>query len=69
MFNKTKTEIMEEVELKKACALVERHCRSLGKDCTVIFTLNGVSIAPQEWAADSFGETLFEALEEAESNH
>lgn len=58
----------QEIDLKKACNLVERHCRALGKNCTVVFTHDGVSIAPPAWAGDSFGDTLFEALSDAEGH-
>jgi hypothetical protein len=63
MNKKNKEQEME--ELKKACVLVENICRSLGRDCTVVFHRDGVSVAPPEWAGDSTGDTLFEALEDA----
>ena len=54
-----------EEELQKACQTVERHLRSIGKDCEVIFTDDGVHIAPLAWSGDVVEETLFEALQEA----
>lgn len=49
-------------EFRKACAIVERHARAIGKDCQIIFTVNGVEVAPLSWAGSDFAETLFEAL-------
>lgn len=55
-------------ELENACILVERICRRLGKDCQVIFTDKGVSIAPVSWSGDSFGKTFYKALQDAMKN-
>lgn len=52
-------------ELKDACREIENLCRSLGRDCQVIFTDRGVSIAPLSWNADSFGKTFYDALKES----
>jgi hypothetical protein len=54
--------------IKKACVLIERLCRQLGKDCTITFTNEGVSIAPLSWPGESFGETFHDALIDALSN-
>ena len=51
--------------LTDACREIENLCRSLGRDCQVIFTDKGVSIAPLSWAGDSFASTLYDALDEA----
>ena len=51
--------------LKDSCREIENLCRSLGRDCQVIFTDKGVSIAPPSWSGDSFGETFYDALKEA----
>ena len=56
---------MSDGELENACLIVERACRSLGKDCQVIFTLDGVEIAPLSWPGSSTGKTLFAALQDA----
>lgn len=56
---------MGDNELKEACVIVERFARSLGKDCQVIFTDDGVSVAPLSWSGDATGDTLYEALTEA----
>lgn len=48
-----------------ACQIVENICRSLGKDCQVIFGTRVVSVAPPIWGGDSTGTTLAEALEDA----
>lgn len=48
--------------LKTACREIENICRSLGKDCQVIFTTKGVSIAPPSWSGDCWGETFYDAL-------
>jgi hypothetical protein len=56
---------LEKNELRNACRLVENVCRSLGKDCQVIFTDKLVSVAPPEWAGDSTGVTLFDAIQDA----
>ena len=50
---------------REACLIVERLCRAVGRDCQVIFTDDGVSIAPLEWGGDETGRTLDETLEEA----
>lgn len=52
-------------KLKDACREIENLCRSLGRDCQVIFTDKGVSIAPPSWAGDSFGKTFYDALKDA----
>jgi hypothetical protein len=49
-------------EEQKACVIVERLARSIGKDCQIIFTNDGVSIAPLSWSGDSFGDTLATAF-------
>ena len=54
--------------LKEACVIVERHCRQLGKDCQVTFNNQGVEIAPLSWPGSSTGDTLYEALIDAESS-
>ena len=51
--------------LKDACQTVERYCRSLGRDCQVIFSDKGVSVAPLSWAGDSFGDSFYESLMDA----
>ncbi len=52
-------------ELEKACKVVERIARSLGKDCEIIFHNKGVQVAPLSWGGDVQGEDLFEALQDA----
>ena len=52
-------------ELEKACRLVENACRSIGRDCQVMFLDDGVSLAPTNWAGDSWGDTLFDAIQDA----
>lgn len=61
---KNKKDIFDE-ELKSSCNIIELLCRRLGKDCQIIFTDKGVSIAPPSWPGDSFGATLYEALKDA----
>lgn len=56
---------MDKELLRQSCNIVERLCRSLGQDCTVVFNEYGVSIAPASWAGDSSGDTLFETLLDA----
>lgn len=51
--------------LKDACREIENLCRSLGRDCQVMFIDNGVSIAPLSWSGDSFGNTFYDALKDA----
>lgn len=51
---------------KEACRIVENLLRSLGGKCVqVCVTPALVSVAPVEWAGDSTGKTLAEALEDA----
>lgn len=52
-------------DLKEACLLVEIACRELGPDCQVIFSNDGVEIAPLGWGGSSTGKDLYEALEDA----
>lgn len=52
-------------ELRRACELVERYCRELGRNCEVIFTRHGVEVAPTSWPGSSTGANLFEALWDA----
>lgn len=54
-----------DAELKKACEIVERYARSVGKDCEVIFLDDGVQVAPPSWSGNVFNETLYDALKEA----
>lgn len=54
-----------DAELKRACELVERYARSIGKDCEVIFLDDGVQVALLSWGGDVFDETLYDALKEA----
>ncbi len=56
---------MNKKELQKACKIVERFARSVGKDCEVIFHDAGVQIAPLSWSGDVQGEDLYEALSDA----
>lgn len=58
---------ISERDFEKFCQVFERRCRALGKNCQVIFTTKGTSIAPPSWAGDSFGSSLYEALVDAES--
>lgn len=56
----------EELEyLKDPCRTIENLCRSLGKDCQIIFTDKGVSIAPLSWSGDCFNKTLYDTLIQA----
>lgn len=54
-----------DAELKRACEIVERYARSVGKDCQIIFLDDGVQVAPLSWSGDVFDETLYDALKEA----
>lgn len=54
-----------DAELKKACELVERYARAVGKDCEIIFLDDGVQVAPPSWGGSVFNETLYDALKEA----
>lgn len=54
-----------DTELKKACEVVERHCRSVGKDCQVIFSNDGVEIAPLSWAGSEIGKDFYTTLKQA----
>ncbi len=54
-------------EIMAACVLVERVARSIGKDCEIIFTDEGVQVALLSWGGCSTGETLYEALKDARS--
>jgi hypothetical protein len=50
----------------QACGIVENLLRSLGGKCVqVSVTPKLVSVAPVEWAGDSTGTTLAEALSDA----
>lgn len=55
----------EMASLQKACKIVERYARSIGKDCEIIFTNQGVQVAPLSWSGDVLEEDLFSALMEA----
>jgi hypothetical protein len=59
---------MKYESFKKSCQLVENRLRQLGKNCQVIFTDDCVSVAPAEWSGDSTGDTLYEAIKDAENN-
>jgi hypothetical protein len=53
-------------EEKEACRIVENLLRSLGGKCIeVVVTPKQVQVAPVEWAGDSTGKTLADALEDA----
>lgn len=54
-----------DTELKRACEVVERYARAVGKDCEIIFTDDGVQVAPLSWSGSVFEETLYTALKEA----
>jgi hypothetical protein len=49
-------------KLKDPCRIIENLCRSLGRDCQIIFTDEGVSIAPLSWAGDCFDKTFYDCL-------
>lgn len=49
----------------EACNAVERYARAVGVDCQVLFTAEGVEVAPLSWPGSSFGRTLHEALDDA----
>lgn len=56
-------------EQKEACRIVENMLRSLGGKCVqVCITPDVVSVAPVEWAGDSTGKTLAEALADAQKS-
>ena len=49
-----------------ACRVVENLLRSLGGKCVQVSVMpDVVSVAPVEWAGDSTGKTLAEALADA----
>jgi hypothetical protein len=52
-------------EVQTACETVERLARSIGKDCQIIFTKDGVSIAPLSAGGDTWGPDLYQTLKEA----
>lgn len=54
-----------DAELKKACEIVESRCRSVGRDCQVIFSNAGVEIAPLSWAGSETACDFFTALKQA----
>lgn len=54
-----------DTELKRACEVVERYARGVGKDCEIIFTDDGVQVAPPSWGGSVFSDTLYDALKEA----
>jgi hypothetical protein len=58
-----------DTELKRACEVVERYARSIGKDCEVIFLDDGVQVAPPSWGGCVFAETLYDALKEAKTEN
>ncbi len=45
-----------------ACLIVERLARAVGRECEIIFTDDGVSIAPLSWSGDVSAPALAEAL-------
>ncbi len=57
-----------EIANEAACVIVERLARAIGPDCQILFTKNGVSIAPLSASGDLTAETLYDALKEAEMN-
>lgn len=59
---------MTEKQFKEACQAVERRCRQLGKDCQIILNDDGAEVAPLAWAGSSTGDTLYEAVKDAEAN-
>lgn len=52
----------DDPELQRACRVVERHCRAIGKDCQIIFTTNGVELAPLGWAGSIVEDDLYSAI-------
>jgi hypothetical protein len=58
------------MNIPEACLIVERLCRSLGRDCQVIFTVDGVEIAPLSAPGSTTGGDLYSTLKEAmEASH
>lgn len=55
----------DEPELQRACRIVERHLRAIGKDCQVICMIDGVELAPLEWPGSIVKEDLYSAIQEA----
>ncbi len=51
--------------LEDACLLVENFARTLGKDCQIIFTDDGVEVAPLSWAGSETAKSLYTALTNA----
>lgn len=53
------------VNERVACETVERLARSIGADCQIIFTKEGVEIAPLSDPGSTFATTLAKAISEA----
>ena len=49
----------ENNELKNACEIVEKHCRSMGMDFQVTFTTKGVEVSPLYWDGSVFDKNLY----------
>ncbi len=58
----------KDTELQKACRLIENIARGLGKDCTIMFLRDSVTIAPPSWSGESSGENLYWAIMDAEAS-
>lgn len=59
---------MTDEELKHACMIVERIARSIGPDCEIIFTEDGVQVAPLSWSGCVTEIDLFTALTQAKND-
>jgi predicted transcriptional regulator len=61
-------ELDPNAKLKEACKIVEKHCRSIGKDCEVIFLDDSVQLGCLSWSGCGCYDDLYEAIIESKEN-
>lgn len=55
-----------QMKLFNACEVVEKFARSVGKDCEIIFTVDGVQMAPLSWRGCITSNSLYGAFVESQ---
>jgi hypothetical protein len=54
-----------DLQLREACAVVERYARLIGRECEIVFCDDDVQVALLSWGGAVNASTLYEALTQA----
>ena len=57
-----------EKDIRSVCKIIENRLRALGPDCQIQLLSDTVTVAPPRWSGEASGDSLYEALLDAETN-